>query len=260
MKSNRQPHVPTLTFKSATLLSHSSQLSHLHKTNTQYNTSNIAGNYKMANDIQVNDIPFDRNTFNLIDYDKCKQVVHQLVYDAHHTVPLIEALTNNLWPLIQTDEARIAINIDLRKRWAHEANERDRHQGHILVDNPRYQNLADNVAPAGDNINLYNGQQTRGVTKNIRLGNSPRPSTWAALPQGICSRISLAHAKDGRCLHAQLAIRTLLDLAGLPADHHAISQIPNISNLQILLPVNIMEYLTGKGLVIILHSNLQQVL
>ena len=92
----------------------------------------------MANDILINDIPFDRDTFNLIDYDSCKEVIHSLVHDAHHTVSSIEALTNDLWPLIHTDEVRIAINTDLRERWAHEANKRDRHQGHMLVDNPRH--------------------------------------------------------------------------------------------------------------------------
>ena len=69
----------------------------------------------MANDIPINDIPFHRNTFNLLDYYSCKEVVHGLVHDAHHTVQSIEALTNNLWPLIHADEARIAVNTDLRK-------------------------------------------------------------------------------------------------------------------------------------------------
>ena len=260
MKSNRQPHVPTLTFKSATLLSHSSQLSHLHKTNTQYNTSNIAGNYKMANDIPINDIPFDRDTFNLIDYDSCKEVVHGMVHDANHTVQSIESLTNDLWALQLTDQARIAINNDLRERWAQEANERDRHQGHLPVDDPRRQNPNDIGVPMGNNIDLYNGQQTRGVTKNTRPGNSPRDPTWPALPQGIRNKLRLAHADDGHRRHVELAIRTLLDLAGLPADHQAISQIPNISNLQDLLPVHITEYLTGKGLVITLRNDFRQVL
>ena len=50
----------------------------------------------MANIIPVDDIPFDRNTFNLIDYDECKEIVHQLVHNAHHTVPSIEALMDSL--------------------------------------------------------------------------------------------------------------------------------------------------------------------
>ena len=138
-----------------------------------------------ASRIPFNDIPFDRNTFDLIDYDECKEVVHQLVHNAHHTVTSIEALMDSLWPLIRIDEDRIAINRDRPECWAHKANECDQQHGKMLADNPRYQNLDDNVAPAGDNINLYNGQQTRGVTKNTRPGNSPRPFTWAALPQGI---------------------------------------------------------------------------
>ena len=151
----------------------------------------------MANDIPVNDIPFDRNTFNLIDYDVCKEVVHGLVHNAHHTLQSIEALTNNLWPLIHTDEARIAVNRDPRERWAHKAKKRDRHQGHMLADNPRHQNLDNNVAPAGNSMNLYNGQQT----KNTWPGNSPCPSIWVALPQGICSKIRITHANDGHHLH-----------------------------------------------------------
>ena len=86
----------------------------------------------------------------------------------------IESLTNDLWALQLTDQARIAINNDLRERWAQEANERDRHQGHLPVDDPRRQNLNDIGVPMGNNIDLYNGQQTRGVTKNTRPGNSPR--------------------------------------------------------------------------------------
>ena len=105
----------------------------------------IAGNYKMANDIPINDIPFDRDTLNLIDYDSCKEVVHGMVHDANHTVQSIESLTNDLWAL-------------------------QKHQGHLPVDDPRRQNPNDIGVPMGNNIDLYNGQQTRGVTKNTRPG------------------------------------------------------------------------------------------
>ena len=111
----------------------------------------------MANNFPNNEIPFDRNTFNLLDYVSCKEVVHGLVQDARHTAPSITALTNNLWPLILTDQARIAINNDLRERWAQEANERDRHQGHLPVDDPHHQNPNDIGVPVGNNIDLYNG-------------------------------------------------------------------------------------------------------
>ena len=76
----------------------------------------------MANNFPNNEIPFDRNTFNLLDYDSCKEVVHGLVQDARHIAPSFTALTNDLWPLILTDKARIAINTDIRERWAQEAN------------------------------------------------------------------------------------------------------------------------------------------
>ena len=80
----------------------------------------------MANNIPFNDIPSDRNTFDLIDYEECKEVIHQLVHNAHHTVTSIEALTDSLWPLIRTDKDCRAINRSLREHWAHEANERNR--------------------------------------------------------------------------------------------------------------------------------------
>ena len=112
----------------------------------------------MANNIPINEIPFDRNTFNLLDYVSCKEVVHGLVQDARHTAPSITALTNDLWALHLTDQTRIAINNDLRERWAQEANKRDRHQGHLPVDDPHHQNPNNIGVPVGNNINLYNGQ------------------------------------------------------------------------------------------------------
>ena len=77
----------------------------------------------------ANDIPFDRDTFDLINYKECKEVVLQLVHSASHTMDSIAPLTDSLWALIHTDKDRIAINISSRKCWAHKANKRDQQYG-----------------------------------------------------------------------------------------------------------------------------------
>ena len=85
--------------------------------NTHYNITNTICIYNMANDIT-----FDRDTFNLINYKECKEVVCQLIHSASHTVISTNPLTDFLWVLIHTDEDKTAINTSDCKRWAHEAN------------------------------------------------------------------------------------------------------------------------------------------